>query len=374
MMTPRERVLAAVEHREPDRVPIDIGGSSMTTIIGEAYEPLKTCLGVTERTRYMKERSRTTLLAEEVAVRLKSDTRPLLLSSPDGWQDIYFPDGSTQDEWGVIWTKAEGGHYNPTRGPLKDASIEDLRHFPWPDPLNPGRIRGLRERARQLHEETDYAVILDLPVGFVHESQYLRGYENFLVDLLLNPEFVGALMDRAMDFWLRLTEAALREVGPHVDLVIFGDDVAFNDRPMVDLERYRRMIKPRHKQMIDLVKRVSSAEVIYHCCGAIQALLPDFIEMGVDAINPVQVSSVGMDTAELKANFGDRICFWGAIDTNRVLPTGTPDQVQAEVRRRIRDLSSGGGYVLSSVHNIQGDVPPENILAMVDAVDNESHT
>jgi uroporphyrinogen decarboxylase len=191
MMTSRERVLAAIEHREPDRVPIDVGGSSMTTIIGEGYQRLKLHLGVTAETHYIKQRSRTVLLAEPVAHRLGTDTRPLSLGAPDGWQDVYFADGSTQDEWKVIWTKAEGGHYNPTGNPLRDAISADLDHFPWPDPLNPGRIRGLRERARRLHEETDYAIILDLPVGFIHQSQYLRGYENFLVDLIINPGCYG---------------------------------------------------------------------------------------------------------------------------------------------------------------------------------------
>lgn len=366
-MTSRQRVLAALNHQQPDRVPIDIGGSSASTLIGEAYERLKTHLGIAEETQYMKRKSRSVVLAEAIAERLHSDTRPLNPGNPDGRQDLCFPDGSFQDEWGVTWSKPEGGHYNPTGNPLRDATLADLSRLHWPDPLNPGRTRGLREQARRLHEGTDYAVILSLPVGFVHQSQYLRGYENFLIDLLLNPEFIEALMDRTLDYWLKLTGAILEEVGPCVDVVMFGDDVAFHDRPMVDLKRYRKMIKPRHAQMVELIKRKSKAQVLYHCCGAVKSLIPDFIEIGVDALNPVQVSSVGMDTAELKARFGDKICFWGGIDTSRVLPTGSPDDVRAEVQRRITDLAPGGGYVLAAVHNIQEDVSPENILAMADA-------
>lgn len=366
-MTSRQRVLAALNHQQPDRVPIDIGGSSASTIIGEAYERLKVHLGVVEETRYMKKKSRSVILAEAIAERLHSDTRPLNIGNPDGWQDIFFPNGSFQDEWGVVWSRPEGGHYNPTGNPLREATRDDLERFPWPDPLNPGRTRGLREQARKLHEETSYAVVLSMPVGFVHQSQYLRGFENFLVDLLLNPEFIEALMDRALDFWLKLCGAVLDEVGPYVDVVLLADDVAFHDRPMVDLKRYRRMIKPRHKQMADWIKGKSSAKVLYHCCGAVRSLIPDFIEIGVDALNPVQVSSVGMNTAELKSSAGDQICFWGGIDTGRVLPTGSPADVGDEVRCRIRDLAAGGGYVLASVHNIQEDVPPENILAMADA-------
>lgn len=366
-MSPRQRVLAAIERCQPDRVPIDIGGSSFTTIIGQAYERLKGYLGVNRETRYMKRKSRSVLLDEEIARRLHTDTRPLVVGNPDGWQDIYYPDGSFQDEFRVIWRSAPGGHYNPVGNPLSAADLADLNDFPWPDPLDPGRTRGLRSQAQRLHQETDYAVVLSLPVGFVHLSQYLRGYEQWLMDIILNPVFLEALMDRALDWWLQLTDRVLDEVGPFVDVVAFGDDVAFHDRTIVDLGRYRKLFKPRHQQMVDLIKRKSSAKVLYHCCGAVRTLIDEFIDIGVDVLNPVQVSSAGMDTAELKTAFGDRICFWGAIDTSRVLPMGTPGEVRAEVQRRIQDLAAGGGYVLASVHNIQEDVPPENILAMVDA-------
>lgn len=366
-MTSRQRVLAAIERRQPDRVPIDIGGSSFTTIIGQAYERLKSYLEVHGETRYMKRKSRSVLLDESIAHRLHTDTRPLVPGNPDSWQDIYYPDGSFQDEFRVIWRSASGGHYNPVGNPLNAADLADLNAFPWPDPLDPGRTRGLRSQAQRLHHETNYAVVLSLPVGFVHLSQYLRGYEQWLMDIVLNPTFLEALMDRALDWWLQLAGKVLDEVGPYVDVVAFGDDVAFHDRPIVDLARYRKLFKPRHQQMVDLIKRKSQAKVLYHCCGAVRTLIDEFVDIGIDALNPVQVSSAGMDTAQLKAAFGDRICFWGAVDTGHVLPMGTPDEVRAEVQRRIQHLGAGGGYVLASVHNIQEDVPPENILAMVDA-------
>jgi uroporphyrinogen decarboxylase len=366
-MTSRQRVLAAIERREPDRLPIDIGGSSFSTLIGQAYERLKALLGVDNKTQYMKHKSRSILLDERIAARLHTDTRPLLVGSPDGWQDVYFEDGSFRDEFSVVWRKAGDGHYAPTGNPLRQATLADLEAFAWPDPLNPGRTRGLREQARKLQEESEYAVILSLPVGFVHLSQYLRGYEQWLVDIVLNPGFLDALMDRTLEWWLALAGAVLDQVGPYVDVVAFGDDVAFHDRPIVDLGRYRRLFNPRHRQMVELIKIKSEAKVLYHCCGAVKSLIGEFVDMGVDALNPVQVSSAGMDTVELKAEFGDHICFWGGIDTQRVLPMGSPQDVRAEVRRRIRDLSPGGGYVLAAVHNIQEDVPPENILAMADA-------
>ncbi|NLF13711.1 MAG: hypothetical protein GX597_18165, partial [Anaerolineaceae bacterium] len=323
-MSPRERVLAAVDRQGPDRVPIDVGGTSFSTVIGQAYERLKAILGVGGETAYMKRKSRSALLDEAVARRLGTDTRPLLVGSPDGWQDVYFDDGSFRDEFGVVWRRAGDGHYAPLGNPLRQAGLNELAAYPWPDPHNPGRTRGLRDAARRLHEEGEHAVVLSMPVGFVHLSQYLRGYEQWLMDIVLNPEFLDALMDGALAWWMALCASVLDEVGPYVDVVALADDVAFHDRPMVDLARYRRLFKPRHEQMVRCVKERSGARVLYHCCGAVRSLVNEFVDIGVDALNPVQVSSADMDTAALKAEFGERISFWGAIDTQRVLPRGTP--------------------------------------------------
>jgi uroporphyrinogen decarboxylase len=365
-MTPRERILTALNLKEPDRVPIDVGGCSTTTIIGDAYERLKNSLGVTGETIYMKRKSRSVILDEVVAQRLHTDTRAVMVGGPDDWEDIYFEDGSFKDEFGVIWRKAEGGHYNPLGNPLSNASIGEITTYQWPDPFNPGRTRGLRAIAKKLHEETDYAVVLTLPSGFVHLSTYLRGFENFLVDFAWDQKFLEALLDRTLEFFLGLTDAVMEAVDPYVDVVMYGDDVAFQNGPMVDLSRYRKIIKPRHKKIFENIKNKSRAKILYHCCGSVRTLLDDFIDMGIDALNPVQVLCTGMETSELKAEFGGRVCFWGAIDTQSVLPLGSPDDVRKEVRKRINDLAPGGGYVLASVHNIQEDVSLDNILAMVD--------
>jgi uroporphyrinogen decarboxylase len=365
--TPRERILAAIEHREPDWVPIDVGGCSTTTLIGDAYERLKRLLAVNGETEYMKRKSLSVFLDEAVADRLHSDTRGIMVGGPDNWKDVVLDDGSFQDEFGVIWRKAEGGKFNPLGNPLRHASLADLKSYPFPDPLDAGRVRGLREKARQLHEQTGHAVILTMPSGFVHLSTYLRGFDNFLIDFAADHEFLEALLDRTCNFFLELTARLVEEVDPYVDVIMYGDDLAFQNAPMVDLKRYRRFIKPLHKALFDIIKTRSRAKLLYHCCGAARSMIGDFIDLGVNALNPVQVSSAGMNTAELKAEFGSQICFWGAIDTQHVLPVGSPQDVREEVRRRIQDLAPGGGYVLASVHNIQEDVPAENILAMVDA-------
>jgi uroporphyrinogen decarboxylase len=357
----------ALSHRMPDRLPLDIGGSNVTTLVDRAYERLKSHLNIQGDTVYMGKRARQVVLDESVAQILGTDTRPVFPGKPDGRPDIYLPDGSIEDEWRVIW-KSAGGHYNPVAGPFENASGSDLDGFSWPDPDDPGRTRGLGEWSSKLHEETNYCVILSLPVAVVHLSQYLRGYEQFLVDLIADPVFAVKLMDHVMDVYLQMISNILQAVGPFVDVVTFGDDVAFQDRLMVRPSLYRKFIKPYHSQIIRLIKNKSNAAVLYHCCGAVTQLSPDFIEIGVDALNPVQVSARGMeDTALLKREFGADISFWGGIDTQHILPSGKPEDVRKEVLRRAADLAENGGYVVAAVHDMQEDVPPENILAMAAA-------
>jgi uroporphyrinogen decarboxylase len=221
----------------------------------------------------------------------------------------------------------------------------------------------LRERARALHEGTDFAIVLTLGIGPVHISQFLRGWTEYMEDLVERPAFAEALMDHVVDFWVAVTERALAEAGEFVDIVVFLDDVGGQRAPLMKPEMYRRMIKPRHRRLVDSGKR-HGKRVLWHTCGSVYALIPDLIDIGIDALNPVQVSAAHMDPKRLKREFGRDLAFWGGIDTHRVLPFGTPADVCDEVKRLIEDLASGGGYVLGAVHNIQPDVPPENILAL----------
>jgi uroporphyrinogen decarboxylase len=194
----------------------------------------------------------------------------------------------------------------------------------------------------------------------------MRGFGEWLTDLLENPAFSEALMDRIADYWVEVVDRALKEAGDFVDIVCWGDDLGTQHGPQVSPELYRRMVKPRHKRMVEAVKRHGKL-VHYHTCGSVVTLLADFIDLGIDVLNPVQVSATGMDTRRLRKEFGHEIAFWGAIDTQDVLPRGTPEDVRNEVKRRLADLATGGGYVLCAVHNIQPDVPPENIEAMYQA-------
>ncbi len=367
-MTHRERVLAALDHQETDRVPIDFGGTYTTTIYYAAYERLKEHLNEQHDTVILSKIRRLAIPDETILRRFDVDTRFLGLGVYEGDQKE-IDENNYLDEWGTTWRKAEDGHYLYVDGPFFDEKHPDpaeIDQLKWPDPDNPGYYRGLRERARALRENSDCAIILNLPIGPIHQGQFLRGFADWLKDLYKHREFISKLMDVIADHWIRLTENALDAVGDDVDIVFFGDDLASQLAPMFSPDKYREIIKPRHQRMIAAAKAKRDVKVLYHSCGAVSSLIGDLVDVGVDAVNPVQVTAKNMEPDQLKLEYGDRIAFWGGINTQNVLPFGTPAEVRAEVRRVIDCLSGDGGYVLNSVHNIQNDVPAENIVAMFD--------
>lgn len=367
-MSHRERVLAALNRQPTDRVPIDLGGTYTTTIYHAAYERLKQHLGLQHETVIYSKTRRLAIPHQSVLERFDVDTRFLGLGGYEGEQRELDED-TYLDEWGTTWRKAEDGHYLNVDGPFfgqRRPDAADLDAGNWPDPDNPGYYRGLGERARRLRHETDCAVILNMPIGVVHQGQFLRGFGDWLKDLYKNRMFSERLLDMIADRWIAVAENALDIVGGDVDIVFFGDDLASQLAPLFDPEVYRELIKPRHARMIAAVKARAEVKVLYHSCGALFRFISDLADVGVDAINPVQVSAKDMEPARLKAAHGDRMCFWGGIDTQRTLPFGTPEKVRAAVRQSVDCLGQSGGYVLNSVHNIQDDVPVENIVAMFD--------
>ena len=324
-MNHRQRILGALNHQEMDRVPFDLGSSYATTISLEAYENLKRYLGLTSETQVMRFTSGTAIPDESVLRYLDIDTRPLFMGAPEESRDKFREDGSFVDEWGAVWAKPDGGHWYVKFGPFVDAaSLNALDTHNWPDAHDPGRTAGLRDKARNLHENTDYAVVLNMPQGIVHMSQFLRGFESWLMDLIVDPEYSKALLSKIFDVWRDMAVDALKATAGFVDVVFYADDLAFQEAPMMSPKTYRDIIKPFHKSIFETIKEYSGAKVLYHCCGSIRPLMADFIEIGVDAVTPVQVSARGMgDTKQLKADFGDKIAFWGGVDSHRVLPQGT---------------------------------------------------
>jgi uroporphyrinogen decarboxylase len=368
-ITPRQRVLKALDHQVADRVPIDFGSTNNTGITAPAYERLKEYLGVNRETRIYDRMQQLVYVDEEVLQRFSADTRGLILKGPENTLDEELPDNSYRDEWGIVRRQPQDSPYfDLVYSPFgEEMTSKLLDKHPWPDPEDPGRFRGLKEEAAHWRSHGDYAIVLQLRGGFIGQAQALRGFENWFMDLLLQPELLGELLDRTLDFAMKVASQAVAQVGDNVDILGYGDDIGMQTGPMFSPEVYRQVIKPRQAKFIDHLKTISGGKkVLYHSCGSIFDLMDDLIEIGVDAYNPVQTTAHKMDLVELKKRFGDRITFWGGVDTHRILNKGSVDEVRRETRRVMDILSPGGGFVLNSVHNIQPDVPPENICAMFD--------
>ena len=369
-MTHRERVLAAISHQPPDRVPVDLGGAFFTTMTAVAHERLRAYFGLTAAAPTpVARRSSTVYPDEAILQRLDIDVRPVRVGNPDGRPDRVLSEGAFLDEWGVTWTKAPGGHYINTDGPfyqVAEPNLSDLEKVSWPDPADPGRYRGLREHAQQLSETTDFAIVLNIGPGPMHLAQFLRGFGAWLEDSLLHQTFFEGLLDRITDIYVEIIDRALAATSEYVDVVAYGDDLGTQKGPLIRPALYRQLIKPRHRRLAEAVRKYHKS-ILFHTCGSVYAFIPDLIDLGIEILNPIQVGAAEMDTKRLKREFGRDLCFWGGIDIQQVLPFGTPQQVREEVKHRLDDLGHGGGYVVSPSHNLQPEVPPQNVVALYEA-------
>lgn len=362
-MNHRERVLAALSHQQPDRVPIDLGATRDSSIVIEGYQRLLQHFGIQDEIRLTSRMMQVVDIDERVLQALDIDTRGVFPPTPP---DTRIGENHYRDEWGIERVRPAGSFYYDQRSfPLAgQITVADIARYPWPNPDNPIRRRGLRERVRTIRDELGCAVVLNMPSGFVHVSQYLRGFEDWFVDLAVDHKLAATLYDAVLEVNLAACRAILDEVGDEVDVLMASDDLGLQGGLMMAPAVYRELIKPRHQRYFRLLHDMSPAKVFFHTCGSVAAIIDDLIEIGVDVLHPVQVSAAGMAPAVLKARYGDRLSFWGAIDTQHVLPHGSVAEVEAEVEQRIEELGRGGGYVLGAVHNLQPDVPTENILAM----------
>jgi len=368
VLTSRERVLCALNHEEPDRVPIFFGASAVTSMLSPAYERFKAHLGVVQPARYLSRAFQYARLDEEVMHRFGSDGRPLVAGPALSIHRRDISDDAFVDDWGIEWVRAPGTlYYEVSRAPLRHATLDDLERYAWPDLAHPSRFTGLAEEARKIRAETECAVIGLVGGSPLETCMMLRDMESFLTDLAANREFAEAMLHKVSGLLLAGVKGFLSAAGEYVDIAAMGDDLGAQDGPLISPRMYRDLVKPHHAELFAAVKAQSHAKIFLHSCGGIYPLIGDLIEAGVDVLNPVQVSAKDMgDTARLKRQFGDRLAFCGAIDTHRVLPHGSAGDVRSEVRRRIADLAPGGGYILAAVHCIQPDVPVGNVIAMFD--------
>jgi uroporphyrinogen decarboxylase len=297
---------------------------------------------------------------------------------PSGNENTYL------DEWGMRRQRTEL-YWEIVGHPLAAATVEDLRHYPWPDPRDPCRVGGtsatpstgsgrwlstsLAEEARRLYEETDYALVADfLGGGIFEQALWMRGFERFLMDLIADEPFAIALLDTLLELYTEFYAVYLEAVGPYVQIVALGDDLGMQNGLLISPDQYRRLIKPRHRELYDFIHSRTEAKIMHHTCGGVFPLVQDLIDVGVDILNPIQTSACGMDPVALKREFGEQLVFHGGIDVQQILPFATPEMVREEVKRIVAILGQGGGYILAPSHNIQADVPPENVLAMYEAI------
>ncbi|HTY59029.1 MAG TPA: uroporphyrinogen decarboxylase family protein [Bacteroidota bacterium] len=406
-MTHRERVLAALHHREGDRVPIDFSGHHSSGIAAIAYAKLRSYLGLPLRpVRVQEPKQQIAIVDEDVLDLFSVDVtelgRAFALEDSD-WADWVLPDGTPCQIPAWIKPERDGARWivrsatGRAIAQMPDGALYfEQTHYPFaagkpdhrkiaeafgecmwggmpspPGPLaaGPERVKILAEGARRLRQKTDRAIVGLFGGNLLEMGQFLYRNDNFFVLMAEDPDTTHDFLDNLVEMHLRNLEEFLGAVGPYIDVINFGDDLGMQTGPQISPAMYRRYFKPRHARMWKRAKELADVKVMLHCCGGVRELLPDLIDAGLDVINPVQISCRGMEAAGLKRDFGDAIVFWGGgCDTQTVLSTGTPESVRRHVREQIRTLSPGGGFVFQQVHNILANVPPANIRAMFEAV------
>lgn len=408
-MTSQERVLAAINHREPDRVPIDLGSTPSSGLSVVAYQNLIKYLGKTHLKTHVYDVIQEVAQPEmELLDHFGADILDIgrhFNTDENYWHELEIiaghkalypkwfnakplPDGShvtygTSGE--IIGRMPEGAtFFDQTIFPYIDGYPKDYKNLaldmkraiwggfgftPWDWADEKDFWKLLRKKTIDLKRTTDKALLLGIGCNLFEWGTFIRRMDNFMMDLLADPssvhEFLDALMESHMDTLAKTCEA----VGDVVDIIKFGDDLGFTNGPLISNETYCEFFKPRQKMLCDYVKANSSMHTMLHCCGGIYELIPELIEAGFEILNPVQINALNMEPERLKNEFGREITFWGGgCDTKSILNRATPQQVKYHVKHNLEVFSVGGGYVFNTVHNIMPDVPPENIVAMFEAV------
>jgi len=373
----RERVLTALNHKEPDRVPFDLGGTNVTGIQAKAYRRLRQYLGLPEMELVMIDMDQQLARVDDDVMQLLGCDARGVSPEPSSIYKLEVKETADKrycfyhDEYGIGWRMpTDGGLYydmfdHPLSGEITDASLEQYR---MPDPKDPQRYVGLREKALKIIEKDACALVIgNMSAGIFEMYTWTRGFKDCFTDWAGNPPLARKILNKFVDLQLGYWESMFDCLkGIPIDVVKVGDDLGWQNGMLISPASYRKQLKPLHKIMFDFIHSKSDAKIFIHSCGSIRPVIADLIDVGVDILNPVQVSAVGMDSAELKRQYGKDVCFWGGgVDTQNAFDDRyTPAEVRADVRKRLEDFMPGGGFIFSTVHNIQGNVPPENIIAM----------
>jgi len=370
-----ERVKAALEHKEADRVPFDIGGAAVTGININSLRKLRKYLGLPGELELRDQITQLAWTGGDVIERLSIDVKhvgPNPPSNPGSARHVGHEDGFDRliDEFGMGWQMPlDGGHYYDLYlSPLADATtIAGVENFPWPDPLDPSRLEGIKEKADKIvYNEKKAYVCGRMSSGMWEHAMWMTGYEKFFIDMITNEKLVQATMEKILEIKMKYWGKYLDIMGENALVISCADDLGTQKSLLVSLKMYKKLIWPYHKRLFDFLKKRAKGKIyiFFHNDGAIYETLPLLLEAGVDIINPWQVNCRGMDdTAKFKREFGKDLTVWGGTCNPVILEFGTPQEVRDETKRRMEDLAPGGGFIAAPIHIIQGGVPPENIMA-----------
>jgi uroporphyrinogen decarboxylase len=369
-----DRVRTALEHREPDRIPFDIGGAAVTGININALRKLKNQLGMSREVELWDRVTQLARTGDDLVEKLGIDVvnvGPEGPSTPGLSSDLGLVDDHYRiiDEFGIGWQMPkEGGHYYDLyHHPLADAeTVADIETYPWPDPLDPARFQGLREKVdRVLFQEKKSYVMGRMSAGMWEHAIWMMGYEKFFMDMVLNKKLIHAIMEKVLELKTKYWGRYLDIVGTNATIVSTADDLGTQNSLLVSLDMYKELIWPYHRRLFEFLKKSAKSRVyiFFHNDGAIMDTIPLLIEAGIDILNPFQVNCKGMDTRKFKKEFGNDLTIWGGSCDPKVLEFGSPEEIREETKRRIDDLAPGGGFIFAPIHIIQGGVPPENIIA-----------
>ncbi len=379
-MTARERILKALKFEEADRVPYDLAASTWTGITNTAYQNYLKYKGKKpEKPEWSDVIQQIVIPSEEVLEETEADVRGVFPLTSHNW-DVYkkLKDRGKYfeylDEWGFIHHFPKDGYwFSMVKNPMDAVGFSGeniIEAYPWPDAGNKVRFAGLREKAQRYRDRNFAVFTKGLCAGLFEMHQRVRGMENAMLDPFLfgenSDKLVGKLADLKIEFW----DAMLDETGDMVDILGEGDDYGTQQSQLIAPEQFRENYLPHFKRVLNFIKhKKPGIKILFHTCGNVRPIIPDLIEMGVDILNPVHVTATGMEPIQLKKDFGKDLVFWGGgVDTQHILPSGTPAEVKGNVKRNIDALAPGGGFVFSTIHNIQAEVPPQNIEAMLEAL------
>lgn len=365
-MNYRERFEATLKHRPVDRVPFDLAGTSLTGMeYMESIDRLRKFLGLSGKYEgWYRKFDERILKYLDIDIRRVGD-----ILSPESPRACQTSECEATDCWGItrVFT---GLYWDIKNPPLKGADIDDLDRYPWPqaEKIDMKQMDEYREQAKKLYSETDYVVCAEHPVyGVMELGCWMCGFDEFLLKMAIEPEFVLKFFDKVLEYQKKVIEIYYGAIGEYIHFTTSGDDFGTQTGPFISPKMFEELVKPYYKERIRYTKKFTRAYYFHHTCGSVYTLIPHLIDAGADILNPIQPGAKDMETDKLKEAYGDYITFWGGIDTQYVLPYGSREDVKTEVFKVLDVMSQNGGYVLAPAHNIQPDVPPENIVAMFEA-------